>query len=771
NNNDYYEYIPEKLMDDVADVIVDWYDTVILRKDGSLWSGGQRINKVTNSTAFIKILDSIKLPRNNSDLSTLVPTPTPTIISLYSFGSGSIGNWCSYTVNAYNSPYDTAQVTIENTEIAEAKDSALKLYSATDLKGEPYKLTSLDIWCKSAGITNVTVTLPDGTSATEELTVMAETAETLDDETILRAKIMLDNPLYQYYRDSTSITQQMMQNRSADGAVLYKQAKDFFSTLITGEDDREDYYEAVLLDLLSREESEKFFGSYSEFMENNIIKYFIKDFYGDTEDIAGVISDEFLDKDYLKELLDKHPDLNSDLKKCFEREVGNIQSGSSVKVNPISAMYLAAGTMDDFVERATAMYGLTKESDLKIHVLNTIINNTSCDSSLRNAAENVKEQLLNSVADGGIYMAQEGFKAGTENLAEYTTGKLIDTLAESNPYVLLYKKTYDLSFAFNDLFFNADDITQGFISLEAINYIETAVRDGLSGAQTTFEKNETSYNAEELLACAEMLRSVLLSGCDYTIDFMEAAAKANMNVNSFKAMLKDWPWVDSEQLWNQVYAEAQSDNDKIEAVRAHKDKIKNADFYSLGEKDIAEYICREVSTAVSSWAQGYVDKAKSYDILPDYMQNNYQNNITRAEFCTLLEKLLEKKTGAPIDWLILCNGTFFNREFDDAMFQYVNDIAQLGIVDGIDNRTFAPLGEITRQQAAKMLCAAAKVLKYDTSAPDTDLSGVADWAVEGVNFVVDRGIMTGTDNGFEPEGTYTKEQAITTMVRFFENLK
>ena len=97
-------------------------------------------------------------------------------------------------------------------------------------------------------------------------------------------------------------------------------------------------------------------------------------------------------------------------------------------------------------------------------------------------------------------------------------------------------------------------------------------------------------------------------------------------------------------------------------------------------------------------------------------------------------------------------------------------MSKLGIVTGMGDNTFYPLGEITRQQAATMLMRAAEVLGYDISAPETTLEGVAAWATDGVNFVVDRGIMTGTENGFEPEGTYTKEQAVTTMVRFYENL-
>ena len=70
-----------------------------------------------------------------------------------------------------------------------------------------------------------------------------------------------------------------------------------------------------------------------------------------------------------------------------------------------------------------------------------------------------------------------------------------------------------------------------------------------------------------------------------------------------------------------------------------------------------------------------------------------------------------------------------------------------------------------------MLTRATNVIDYNTSVPATDLAGVAEWARDSVKFVVDRNIMTVTDHDFESESTYTKAQAITTMVRFYENLR
>ncbi|HIV03285.1 MAG TPA: S-layer homology domain-containing protein [Candidatus Aphodoplasma excrementigallinarum] len=69
-----------------------------------------------------------------------------------------------------------------------------------------------------------------------------------------------------------------------------------------------------------------------------------------------------------------------------------------------------------------------------------------------------------------------------------------------------------------------------------------------------------------------------------------------------------------------------------------------------------------------------------------------------------------------------------------------------------------------------MLYRTANVLGYDTASYATDHSGVANWAIEGVDFVTTKGVMNGTGDGFDPEGKYTKEQAILTMVRFIERV-
>ena len=441
-----------------------------------------------------------------------------------------------------------------------------------------------------------------------------------------------------------------------------------------------------------------------------------------------------------------------------------------LSVNPIQALYYAADGMDEFVEGVTEIYGLTETAEIKLDLLNMIIYSSQNDDDMKTAARRVKEHLESALDDTVQEAIETGAAAAGETTLENFTEFFVDAVCATNPYAQLYKKAFDLSFLFNETVFSADQLSQGFINLEVINYIESSVKEELVKAEEEFKDEEDRETAEQLFGMANMLKSVLASGYDYAIDFLETTKNAKATVESITTALQDWPWVDSEALWNGYYANREKDEQIVENARNNKERLLKADFYGCKDLDIAAYLRNETSTTVSQWAQEYVGRAVEYGILPDYMQNNYQNNITRAEFCTLLVNLIEKKSLTSIDWLILLRGQPMSTEFDDTIYKNVSDIASLGIVNGVGDNKFNPLGEITRQEAAIMLMRTAGVLEYDVSAPETNLAGVADWAADGVNFVVDRGIMTGTDNGFEPEGTYTKEQAITTMVRFYENL-
>ena len=170
-------------------------------------------------------------------------------------------------------------------------------------------------------------------------------------------------------------------------------------------------------------------------------------------------------------------------------------------------------------------------------------------------------------------------------------------------------------------------------------------------------------------------------------------------------------------------------------------------------------------TDMSSWARGDISQARRLGLIPDELQNNYTSNITRAEFCALAVTLYEKITGTVITdrWT-----------FKDTNDVNVQKAAAVGIVEGIGNNMFAPNGFLTREQAAVMLSRLADAIDMPLprhAATFADNDRVSSWAINSVGYVQEAGIMRGVgDNMFFPQGYYTREQSIITMLRLFEHI-
>jgi uncharacterized repeat protein (TIGR02543 family) len=176
-------------------------------------------------------------------------------------------------------------------------------------------------------------------------------------------------------------------------------------------------------------------------------------------------------------------------------------------------------------------------------------------------------------------------------------------------------------------------------------------------------------------------------------------------------------------------------------------------------------------SAASSWAREYINTAFGNGIIPASLQNNYRNNITRAEFCALAVALIETVTGRAI--------TERQVFADDEGDTNIRKIGGLGIVTGTGTnaageRLFSPGDPIQRQQAALILTRAAGHLgkPLPNQAPAfSDNDRITSWAVEPIGQMQATGIMTGSGGRFDPRGTYTREQSIITMVRMWNWVK
>ena len=180
-----------------------------------------------------------------------------------------------------------------------------------------------------------------------------------------------------------------------------------------------------------------------------------------------------------------------------------------------------------------------------------------------------------------------------------------------------------------------------------------------------------------------------------------------------------------------------------------------------------------------SWAAEEVALALENNLVPTAMQKNYTKDINRQDFCALIIRLIEQKSGKGIDAFLAEKGVSIQAGvFTDTTDKNVLAANALGIVNGRGGGIFDCTSGITRQEAARMLSQAAGVLGVaaDGTAPAfADSGSFPTWAANEIAFVAapsdkvsGKLVMGGVgENKFNPTGSYTTQQAFITMLRLF----
>lgn len=162
----------------------------------------------------------------------------------------------------------------------------------------------------------------------------------------------------------------------------------------------------------------------------------------------------------------------------------------------------------------------------------------------------------------------------------------------------------------------------------------------------------------------------------------------------------------------------------------------------------------------SEWAQNTVMQAVDAGIVPKTLQRGYQRPITRLEFCAIAVNYYESTTKTTITQ---------RAKFTDTTDVNVQKMGALGVVSGVGDGRFNPNGLLTRETAAVILVRLANALgaNLNKSAPTfADNDSISSWAYEQVGQVQAAGLMGGIGNNqFSPQGTYTREQSVVTIMR------
>lgn len=168
------------------------------------------------------------------------------------------------------------------------------------------------------------------------------------------------------------------------------------------------------------------------------------------------------------------------------------------------------------------------------------------------------------------------------------------------------------------------------------------------------------------------------------------------------------------------------------------------------------------------WAREYIGRLAARGVVNGMGDNYYQPdaNLTRAQFLTMLAKTiygLDPSQSAPAG--------FADVPATEWYYNYVNWGYANGIVNGLDETTFAPNANITREQMAIMLSNFARntelvLPETNTGASFTDNAAISPWATEAVTKIVSSGIMGGYPEGnYIPQGKATRAEAATVVYK------
>lgn len=175
----------------------------------------------------------------------------------------------------------------------------------------------------------------------------------------------------------------------------------------------------------------------------------------------------------------------------------------------------------------------------------------------------------------------------------------------------------------------------------------------------------------------------------------------------------------------------------------------------------------------ADWAKAEVELAVSQNLVPENLLSNYEQAITREEFCVLAMRLLTTYYHMNIEELVAWKAGEMPAvdTFVDTKNPAILAAKALGITNGTDATHFSPNKVLTREMAAAFLAKTAKVTTYYMEKPEpnyADLSTVATWAKSYLGYLYEFNIMKGTaDNQFQPKASYQRQQAILTMYRLY----
>lgn len=179
----------------------------------------------------------------------------------------------------------------------------------------------------------------------------------------------------------------------------------------------------------------------------------------------------------------------------------------------------------------------------------------------------------------------------------------------------------------------------------------------------------------------------------------------------------------------------------------------------LLSSSMSAYAVNDIS---NHWAKDYIEKFIDAGVINGYEDDTFRpnNNMTRAEFATVLSKLLDDPS-VPTD-----------HRYTDVpesawYFDAVQKLCTLQIIS--EDEKFNPQNNITREQVMVMLARATRLTATDTSVINkfSDANTISDYALDAVAAFVENGYTNGYQDGtIRPKNNITRAEC----VKFIDSL-
>ena len=159
------------------------------------------------------------------------------------------------------------------------------------------------------------------------------------------------------------------------------------------------------------------------------------------------------------------------------------------------------------------------------------------------------------------------------------------------------------------------------------------------------------------------------------------------------------------------------------------------------------------SEHISDWAKDEVNEAISLGFIPEKLQNNYNENITREEFVKLVVEAFKIPVGS-------YEVTFSDVDKTRWSYECISAAASGGIIGGTGNGKFSPEDCITREDMAVIIIKVKELSAEGNNQTFADEGDISAYATGAVHSLARRGIINGFgDSTFRPKEFATRSQA------------